>query len=585
MKNSQEKQKKKGLIPRFIPYYKPHLKLFIIDMICAFVISCINLVYPIITRSIINTYVPNKAIESMLIALSALLIMYIVKALLNFVLQYWGHLVGVRMQADMRRELFTHLEKMPFSFFDENKTGSILSRLTSDLFEISELAHHGPEDIFLSIVTIIGSFIVLSTINVGLSLIIFAFIPIGVLFIVFMRKRLSLSSKKLREKTSEINAQIESSISGVRVARAYNSEEHETERFDKCNKEFVEANSERYKTMGQFFSSTQFYLDIIYFVVLLAGGLFFYFGKIDLTDFLTYILYISTLISPIRVLSSIFEQIQLGMSGFRRFTEIMDMPTETENENAEDVGKLKGDIRFMNVSFSYDNTDTRNVIDNFDMHIPAGKTVALVGPSGGGKTTICHLIPRFYEIDNGKITIDDKDITTMTRSSLRRNVAIVQQDVFLFNASIKENIAYGDFSATDEDIIKAAKRANIHDYIISLPDGYDTNIGERGVKLSGGQKQRLSIARAFLKNSPILILDEATSALDNATEMLIQESLAELSKGRTTLVVAHRLSTIKNADEILVITDEGVKESGTHEELIEKGGIYKTLYEFQFKNL
>lgn len=273
------------------------------------------------------------------------------------------------------------------------------------------------------------------------------------------------------------------------------------------------------------------------------------------------------------------------MSGFRRFTEIMDMPTETENENAEDVGKLKGDIRFMNVSFSYDNTDTRNVIDNFDMHIPAGKTVALVGPSGGGKTTICHLIPRFYEIDNGKITIDDKDITTMTRSSLRRNVAIVQQDVFLFNASIKENIAYGDFSATDEDIIKAAKRANIHDYIISLPDGYDTNIGERGVKLSGGQKQRLSIARAFLKNSPILILDEATSALDNATEMLIQESLAELSKGRTTLVVAHRLSTIKNADEILVITDEGVKESGTHEELIEKGGIYKTLYEFQFKNL
>ncbi len=585
MKKRTTDKKQKGILSRFVPYYKPHLKLFIIDMCCAFIISCINLVYPIITRSIINVYVPNKAIESMLIALGALFFMYLIKALLNFVLQYWGHLVGVRMQADMRRELFTHLEKMPFSYFDENKTGSILSRLTSDLFEISELAHHGPEDIFLSVITIIGSFIVLSTINFKLSLIIFAFIPVGVLFIVLMRKRLSASSKKLREKTSEINAQIESAVSGIRVARAYTGESHEIERFDSCNKEFVEANGERYKTMGQFFSSTQFYLDIIYFVVLLAGGLFFYFGEIDLADFLTYILYISTLISPIRVLSSIFEQIQLGMSGFRRFTEIMDMPTETENENAVDIGKLSGDIKFENVAFSYDNSEDRNVIENFDMHIPAGKTVALVGPSGGGKTTICHLIPRFYDIEKGKISIDGKDITQMTRSSLRKNIAIVQQDVFLFNATIKENIAYGDFSASDEDIINAAKRANIHDYIVSLPDGYDTNIGERGVKLSGGQKQRISIARAFLKNSPILILDEATSALDNATEMLIQESLSELSKGRTTLVVAHRLSTIKNADEILVITDEGVKESGTHEELIEKGGIYKTLYEFQFKNL
>lgn len=585
MEIRMKKEKKKGLIMRFIPYYKPHMKLFTIDMICAFVISCVNLVYPIITRNIINTYVPNKAMESMIIALAALLSMYIIKALLNFVLQYWGHLVGVRMQADMRRELFNHLEKMPFSYFDENKTGSILSRLTSDLFEISELAHHGPEDIFLSLITLIGSFAVLSQINLLLSVIIFAFIPIGVIFIVFMRQRLSTSSKKLREKTSAINAQIESSISGIRVARAYCSEEHEAQRFEECNAEFVQANGQRYKVMGQFFSSMQFYLDIIYFVVLTAGGVFYYFGKIDLTDFLTYLLYISTLISPIRVLASIFEQIQLGLSGFQRFTEIMDMPTEKESENAVDIGRLAGDIVFSDVTFSYDNKEERNVIDGFDMHIPAGKTVALVGPSGGGKTTICHLIPRFYDIESGKITIDGIDTSTMTRSSLRKNIAIVQQDVFLFNATIKENIAYGDHNATDEMIIAAAKRANIHDYILTLPDGYDTNIGERGVKLSGGQKQRISIARAFLKNAPILILDEATSALDNATEMLIQESLAELSKGRTTLVVAHRLSTVKNADEILVITDEGVKESGSHEELIAMNGIYKTLYDFQFKNL
>ena len=584
-KTKNTKAKKQGVIARFAPYYKPHLPLFITDMVCALTISCINLVYPMITRRIINDYVPDKALDAMLIALSALFIMYLLKALLNFVLQYWGHLVGTRIQADMRRELFNHLEKMPFSFFDEYKTGSILSRLTHDLFEIAELAHHGPEDVFLSLVTIVGAFIMLSQINLSLSLIIFAFIPVGVVFIIFMRQRLITSSDKLREKTSEINAQLESSISGIRVARAYTSEEHEAARFDECNGEFVLANKTRYRTMGQFFSSMQFYMDLMYFVVLLAGGLFYYYGKIDLSDFLTYILYITTLISPIRVLSTIFEQIQLGLSGFRRFTEIMDMPTEPEKENAIAVGKLKGDIVFSDVTFSYHGTEQKHVIENFNMVIPAGKTVALVGPSGGGKTTICHLIPRFYDIESGKITIDGTDICDMTRQSLRKNIAIVQQDVFLFNSTIKENIAYGNFEATDEEIIEAAKLANIHDYITSLPDGYQTNVGERGVKLSGGQKQRISIARAFLKNPPILILDEATSALDNSTEMLIQDSLNKLSKGRTTLVVAHRLSTIKNADEILVITDEGVKESGSHEELLQKGGIYKTLYEYQFKNL
>lgn len=576
------KEKKKGLLGRFIPYYKPHMKLFVIDMICALVIAIVNLVYPVITREIINEYVPNKLLEAMLIALSALLVVYIVKALLNFVLQYWGHIVGTRMQADMRRELFSHLEKLPFSYFDENKTGSIMSRLTNDLFEISELAHHGPEDLFLSFVTIIGSFVFLGTINVWLSLILFLCVPPIVLVVILSRRRMNKAFKLAREKQATINASIESAISGIRVSRAYNAEAHEMEKFEVENQAMVEARSGQYKVMGEFFSSMQFLLDFMYFAVLLAGGLFFYNGVIDVADFTTYILYITTLIAPIRTLTNIYEQIQSGMTGFKRFTEIMDLDVEPESSSPVEIDRLSGNIVFDNVSFSYKNVDSAetSVINDFSMNVPAGKTVALVGPSGGGKTTICHLIPRFYEIDKGSITIDGHDIRDLSRKSLRDNVAIVQQDVFLFNGTIKENIAYGNFNATDEEIVEAAKKANIHEYILSLPHGYETNVGERGVKLSGGQKQRISIARAFLKNPPILILDEATSALDNATELLIQESLSALSIGRTTLVVAHRLSTIKNADEILVITSEGVKEQGNHDELIAKGGIYKTLYEY-----
>ncbi len=579
-----KKENKKGLLRRFIGYYRPHRGLFAIDMVCAFLISVFNLAYPFITKEIINNYVPNKLINLLLTGAGVLLAVYVIKAFLNFVLQYWGHIVGLRMQADMRRQLFAHLQKLPFSYFDNNKTGVIMSRITNDLFEIAELAHHGPEDVFLSFVTIIGAFIMLAFINVWLALIVFAFVPFIVLTTVLMRRRMNKVYAEVRVAQGEINADIESAVSGVRVSRAYNSEAHESGKFEKGNQNFVKAKSRQYKVMGQFFSSMNFLLDFLYFAVLLAGGLFYYYGKIDTGEFAAFVLYISTLIAPIRTLSVIYEEIQGGATGFKRFCEILDVPPEEESPNAVEPERLKGEIVFDNVSFGYSSDEGERVISGFSMKIPAGKTTALVGPSGGGKTTICHLIPRFYETDGGEITIDGFNVKDLKRTALRKNIGIVQQDVFLFNGTIRENIAYGNFEASQNEIEEAAKRANIHEYILSLPDGYDTNVGERGVKLSGGQKQRISIARAFLKNPPILILDEATSALDNATEMLIQDSLSKLSQGRTTLVVAHRLSTVKNADEIIVVTANGIEERGTHAELIEKGGIYRNLYEFQFKN-
>ncbi len=575
---------KKGTIKRFVKYYRPHRKLFIIDMICAFIISVFNLVYPFITKEIINNYVPNKFLYLLLAAAGLLLGLYVIKAALNYVLQYWGHLVGVRMQADMRRELFNHLQKLPFSYFDDNKTGVIMSRMTNDLFEISELAHHGPEDVFLSLVTLIGAFVMLCFINVYLALIVFAVVPFGVLVSVLLRRRMKRAFKEVRVVQGEINADIESAVSGMRVSRAYSAQAHEEEKFGAGNARFVKAKSRQYKVMGEFHSSMTFFMDFLYFAVLLSGGLFFYYDFIDAGEFAAFVLYVTTLITPIRTLINIFEQIQEGMTGFKRFCEIMGVPEEEDAPEAILPERLAGDIEFDGVSFSYKNDgDEKEVISDFSMRIPAGKTVALVGPSGGGKTTICHLIPRFYEIDGGKITVDGYDIRNLQRSALRKNIGIVQQDVYLFNGTIRENIAYGNFDAAEEEIIEAAKKANIHDYIISLPHGYDTNVGERGVKLSGGQKQRVSIARAFLKNPPILILDEATSALDNATETLIQGALEKLSEGRTTLVVAHRLSTVKNSDEIIVLTAEGIKERGTHEELLALGGAYEKLYKYQFK--
>lgn len=581
-----KQKEKRGLLKRFVRYYKPHKTLFFIDMACAFIISVFNLVYPYVTKEIINNYVPNRMLPYVLAGAGLLLAFYIIKAGLNYFLQYWGHVVGVRIQADMRREMFAHLQKLPFSFFDDNKTGVIMSRITNDLFEISELAHHGPEDVFLSFVTLIGAFAVLATFNVYLTLIVFAFIPLIVVYTAFMRKRMTRVYKEVRVAQAEINADIESAVSGMRVSRAYGAQKHECEKFERGNGYFVKSKSRQYKMMGEFHSIMTFFTDFLYFAVLLAGGLFFYYGKIDSGEFTAFVLYITALIAPIRTLTTIYDQIQEGATGFRRFCDVMDLPPEEECEDAVAPEKLKGEIVFDRVSFSYKNEESAHeVIRDFSMRIPAGKTIALVGPSGGGKTTLCHLIPRFYEIDEGRITVDGYDLRKLDRQALRKNIGIVQQDVFLFNGTVRENIAYGNFDATEEEIVEAAKRANIHDYVTSLPQGYDTSVGERGVKLSGGQKQRISIARAFLKNPPVLILDEATSALDNATEMLIQDALDHLSQGRTTLVVAHRLSTVKNADEIIVITKNGVEERGSHEELLQKDGIYKSLYEYQFKNL
>lgn len=584
MRESGEKLQK-GLIGRFIPYYRPHLKLFVTDIIFAAAISAFNLIYPYITGEIIDNYVPNGMMNWLLASACALLVFYIVKAGLNYFLQYWGHMVGVRIQKTLRSELFDHLEKMPLSFFDENKTGVLMSRLTNDLFEISELAHHGPEDVLLSAVTLIGAIAIMFTYDVWLALILLALVPLILLYTIFMRKRFVDVYAEMRVVQGEINSDVESAVSGIRVARAYTAEAHEKQKFEKGNEAFAKCKSKQYKVMGQYYASMKFLLDFMNFAVIIAGGIFFFNGWIEAGVFSAFIMYVTTFSNPISTLTTIYEQIQQGLTGFSRFCSIMDRPTEPEEPDAKDCGRLKGDIAFENVSFSYKNDDSATrVISGFDCAIPAGKTVALVGPSGAGKTTLCHLIPRFYETDGGRITIDGADVRTMTKKSLRENIGIVQQDVFLFNGSIRENIAYGNFEASDEQIAGAAKRADIHDYISSLPQGYDTPVGERGVRLSGGQKQRIAIARAFLKNPPILILDEATSALDNATEMAIQNSLNELSEGRTTIVVAHRLSTIKNADEIIVLTPGGIAERGTHEQLMALNGIYKGLYDYQFKN-
>ncbi|MDD7165440.1 MAG: ABC transporter ATP-binding protein [Clostridia bacterium] len=570
------------MLKKFASYYKPHMKLFILDMVCAFTVSVLNLAYPKIAGKIIEV----KQLDYVLIFSAVLLGIFLLKAALNYIIVYWGHVVGVRIQGDMRAELFAHLQKLPFTYYDETKVGSIMSRLINDLFEVSELAHHGPEDVFLSALSIIGALIMICFINPWLSLILLAIIPVMVF--VASRLRLSLihSFSVSREKTSEINAAVESSISGIRVAKSYTAERHEKEKFAVANKGLKAARSLQYKAMSRFNTAMSLSMDILYLVAFAAGGLFFVKDLISSADLTSYVLYVAMLVTPIRTFVTIFEEIEEGMTGFKRFMEVMSVAPEKETENPVKVDRLKGDIVFDNVSFRYkkESDDEKSLILNdLSLAIKAGSTIALVGPSGGGKTTLCNLIPRFYDIDSGRITIDGIDINDMSLYDLRRNVGSVAQDVFIFSGTVKENIAYGDFDATDEQIENAAKLANIHDFIASLDNGYDTYVGERGVKLSGGQKQRVAIARAFLKNPPILILDEATSALDNVTEMQIQQALERLSVGRTTIVVAHRLSTVKNADEIIVFGDGGIEERGTHDELIAKRGIYAELYEYQFK--
>ncbi|ELC8457168.1 ABC transporter ATP-binding protein [Clostridium perfringens] len=564
------------MLKRFIRYYKPYKKLFILDLLAAFLVSACDLFYPMITRNIINDVIPNKQIKLLFVFAIVLTLIFLIKAGLNYFMQYWGHVVGVRMQADMRRDLFDKLQDMPNKYFDNNKTGVIMSRIINDLLDISELAHHGPEDLFISLVMLVGSFIILCTINVPLTIITFAIIPFLLFYTIHKRNKMKKAFKETRVKTGEVNATIENSISGVRVTKSFGNKAYEMEKFYKSNGIFKKAREHAYKAMAEYFSGMFFLVDMLELIVLIAAGYFTYLGKINVGDFAAYLLYIKMFLQPIRKLINFNEMFQNGMSGFERYEEIMNEENEKEIPNAKDLKDVKGKITIKDVTFRYDNKES--ILENFNLDIEAGKMVALVGPSGGGKTTICNLIPRFYDYESGQIFIDDVDISTVTLKSLRENIGIVQQDVFLFTGTIKENIMYGNPNATDEEVIEAAKNACLHDFIMGLEDGYDTFIGERGVKLSGGQKQRISIARVFLKNPAILILDEATSALDNVTEYEIQKALEELSKDRTTLVVAHRLSTVKNSDEIVVLTDKGIEERGTHEELIKLGGVYSNLH-------
>ncbi len=572
--------KKPGLIRMIAHYYKPHWGLFVADMAAALALAACDLFYPMITRNIINVYVPGGQFRLFLLWCGILLGIFILKLGLNWFVTKWGHIMGARMQADMRKDLFRHMQRLPFSYFDENQTGSLMSRIVNDLLEIVELAHHGPEDLFISLISFIGAFVLLGRINLPLTCIIFLFLPFIILFTTFMRRRLSAAFRRRREETAAINADISNSLSGIRVVKAFANNAYEEEKFGLRNGELVKANASAYHVMATFHSGMSFGIDILTLAGLAAAGVFVFLGQINLGDFAAYLLYIGNFTQPIRKLNQFMEQFQDGMSGFRRFSEIMDTAPEQNPEHPAAPKAIRGDIEFEDVSFTYG--DKGAVLTHINLHIPAGKTVALVGPSGGGKTTLCHLIPRFYIPQQGRVTLDGTDVQDLDAADLRRHVGLVQQEVFIFSGTIRENIAYGRLGAGEDEIVLAAKSAGLHDYVMSLPDGYDTDIGERGAKLSGGQKQRIAIARVFLKDPSILILDEATSALDNVTEQAVQKAFNELAKNRTTLVVAHRLSTVRGADEIVVLTDSGIAEQGSHAELMRKKGVYYTLYQTQF---
>lgn len=564
------------MLKRFLSYYKPHKKLLFFDMLASLLVALCGTVYPIVTRSMLGDLIPNRKYTMVLLYGGVLLALYLFRMWLNYFIQYQGHMMGIRMQAQMRSDLFRHLEKLPFSFYDNHETGKIMSRLTSDLFDISELAHHGPENVIISSLSVIISFAYLSYIHWGLALIVFACVPFLVVVSFLTRKKMRKAFQESRESTAQINAAVESSISGIRVTKAFVNSEKEIEKFEDGNTAFQLARKDAYKAMAEFHSSTTFITDIFNVVILIAGGLFLYNGSINFADYSAFVVSISMFLGPVNTLIRFMEQFQNGVSGFERFIEVLDTAPETDAPDAVQVDRLKGDIRFSNVHFGYGEDDA--VLNDVSLSIPAGTTFALVGPSGGGKTTICHLIPHFYNLKSGEITVDGMAVDKIRMEDLRRNIGIVQQDVYLFNASLKDNILYGRPDATETEVIDAAKRANLHEYIMGLPDGYDTVIGERGVRLSGGQKQRLCIARVFLKNPPILILDEATSALDNTTEVLIQKALDDLCVGRTTLVVAHRLTTIRGADAIAVVADGKIVEQGNHQALLETDGLYASLY-------
>ena len=565
----------------FLSYFRPHIGLFVLDMTCALLIALIDLAYPYISRMCMYDLIPESKYQAFFAVIGILLIAYVIRSVLQYVVCYWGHTFGVLVEADIRRDLFSHLQTLSFGFYDKNRTGHLMSRMTAELFDITELAHHGPEDIFISGVTVIGAIAVLFTVQWRLALVLLIIIPISLAIVTLNRRAMSRTSKKVKQTTAGINADIESSISGMRTAKAFSNERAENEKFLGANERFKTSKTDYYKAMARFMSSMEFFLCILPVTVIAVGGLLIMDGQMTYIDLITFSLYISTFINPLRKLSTLSEMLVNGFAGLNRFIELMRIQPElADKPDALELKNVRGEIDVEDVSFSYERDDTE-VLHHVSLHVQPGETIAIVGPSGGGKSTLCNLIPRFYDVGEGRITIDGHDVRDVTQQSLRRSIGVVQQDVFLFAASIMENIRYGRPGATTDEVMEAARRAEIYDDIMAMPDGFDTYVGERGALLSGGQKQRISIARIFLKDPPVLILDEATSALDSVTEAKIQRAFDELAKGRTTLIIAHRLSTVRSANRILVIRDGVISEEGTHQELLAKNGDYAQLYRTQ----
>ena len=571
-----------GVMRIFLSYFRPHIKLFLLDMCCAFCVALVDLIYPLISRSAMYDMLPSKAYGTFFLVMAIVVLAYLVRSLLQFVITYWGHLFGVRVEADIRRDLFRHMQTLGFDYFDRHRTGQLMSRLTTDLFELTELAHHGPEDLFISCATIIGALIVMFTIEWRLALVVSILIPVFLLVVISRRRKLGNVSRQVKAKTAVITTEIESSLSGMRTAKAFANEAREYDKFYDASERYKNSKRAFHKQMGIFMSVMEFFLSILSVVVITVGGWLIMNDQLNYIDLITFSLYISSFISPIRKLAAFAEQYAVGIAGLQRFTEIMRTdPMVADAPDAQTLCGVRGDILVDHVDFHY--SSDLDVLHDVSLHVTPGETIAIVGPSGGGKTTLCQLIPRFYEVSSGSICIDGKDVRQVTQASLRRNIGIVQQDVFLFADTVLENIRYGKPDATMDEIVEAAKKAEIYEDILEMPNGFDTFVGERGTLLSGGQKQRIAIARIFLKNPPILILDEATSALDTITESKIQSAFDSLAKGRTTLIIAHRLSTIRSATRILVIGDGEIQEQGTHAELMQLGGIYANLYNTQTK--
>lgn len=568
---------KRGALREFAAFYKPHMGMFLLDMFCALIIALVDITFPVVTRKVLYDYIPNQALRTFILMMLAMLGLFILRTLAQWIVTYLGHLTGVHIEADMRAAIFAHMQKLGFSFYDKNRTGLLMSRVTTDLFDITELAHHGPEDLFISLVTLTGSFIILWRIQKTLALVLMIAVPLIVIFVATRRRNMMKVSREVKRRTAGINAEIESSISGIRVAKAFGNEDEEIDKFSHCTNEYVGAKQGYYRVMAGFFSGTELMMNLMSLSVICVGSYLIMKNKMDIATLVTFNMYVASVQSPIRKLTQFTEQFTQGMAGFQRFRAIMhEDPDIVDAPDAVSLDHVDGDIEFKDVSFAYDE-GKGDVLSHINLHIKPGEMLALVGQSGGGKSTLCQLIPRFYEISSGSIALDGKDIRHIKLADLRSNIGIVQQDVFLFAGTILDNIRYGRPSATMEEVVEAAKMAEIHDDIMAMPDGYETIVGERGIMLSGGQKQRVSIARIFLKNPRVLILDEATSALDTATERKIQAAFDRLAKGRTTLVIAHRLSTIKNADEIVVVGEHGILEKGTHAQLVRQGGIYAEL--------